>query len=562
MARRHQDQLDSDAHAEERSITSVSKTDEGNAADARLKAMLRGEAPANEDDLRLYLRCGLEVEVPDEPVLESSCAPLDYLNHAFFEVGGRTGSDAVVLASRGAGKTFYAAVATALDLLFKPGIEVKILAGSLEQARRMLEHLRRLFEKPATAGLIDGKFRERGARLTNGSSVEILAQSQASVRGARPQKLRCDEVELFDPDIWRAAQLVPRSKVCGAEGRRVRVRGSIEALSTMHRPAGLMAALLADAEPFQRAAREGDEMPSGAAAAGGVPARGRRTLFRWTAIDVLERCGPERECGACGLQPDCAGRAKRERTPGHFYIDDALAIRVRTDEATWSSEMLCRRPSRRGAVFPEFDPAVHVFGPEEMPAAPGCQWIGGMDFGLRTSAVLWGAVDGAGVLRIVAERVVHGVLLGEHAESLRTGNPAHPSARDGAALPVPAWLAVDPAGQARSDQTGQSAVALLRRAGLCIRWRREGLAAGLLAVRARLGPSRGGPTLLVARSCTRLIEALLSYRYPDDAHAEQPLKDGVHDHPADALRYMITVLDGGMSGDAGTGGGLRVSRYA
>ena len=35
----------------------------------------------------------------------------------------------------------------------------------------------------------------------------MLAQSQRAVRGLRVQKLRCDEVEMFNPSIWEAAQL-------------------------------------------------------------------------------------------------------------------------------------------------------------------------------------------------------------------------------------------------------------------------------------------------------------------------------------------------------------------
>lgn len=46
-------------------------------------------------------------------------------------------ADCVVWAARGTGKTFLGAVATLLDLVFKPGVQIKILGGSLEQSRRM-----------------------------------------------------------------------------------------------------------------------------------------------------------------------------------------------------------------------------------------------------------------------------------------------------------------------------------------------------------------------------------------------------------------------------------------
>jgi hypothetical protein len=103
------------------------------------------------------------------------------------------------------------AVATLLDLLFKPGIQVRVLGGSLEQSEKMYGYLR---------GIIAWKFEHflarpptrRRLQLLNGSAVEILAQSDTAVRGTRVHKLRCDEVELFDPAIWQAAQLVTRWK--------------------------------------------------------------------------------------------------------------------------------------------------------------------------------------------------------------------------------------------------------------------------------------------------------------------------------------------------------------
>src|SRR5690606_22614560 len=106
------------------------------------------------------------------------------------------------------------------------------------------------------------------------STVAVAAQSQRAVRGLRVQKLRCDEVELFKPDIWSAAQLTTRSRK-DREGRSV--RGVIEALSTYHQPHGLMGEVIARAE--QR----------------------KTPLLRWCLLDVLEKCPPERECASCPL---------------------------------------------------------------------------------------------------------------------------------------------------------------------------------------------------------------------------------------------------------------------
>ncbi|TVQ62480.1 MAG: hypothetical protein EA379_05125 [Phycisphaerales bacterium] len=469
----------------------------------RAREALRCVRPRTPAQLHAWLALVAGVDAQDEAMDEGSSAPLGYVAHAFFG-----GGDSVVWACRGGGKTFYAACATMLDALFKPGIEVRILGGSLEQSLRMQAHLRGLFERPALRSALDGRPTERRVRLANGSVVEALAQSHTSVRGCRPQVLRCDEAELFDPEVWKAAQLATRSRVC-ADGRVA--RGRVEALSTMHRAHGLMSSL--------------------------VGGKGGRTVFRWGVADVLERCDDRYACDGCALAPECAGRAKLGRgSRGHITIADALALKARTDHATWESEMRCRRPRRDDLVLPEFDRAVHVFGeaPEARDPAqapPGARWLVGMDFGFRVSVMLFACIDGEGVLRVMEERIAREETIGAHASAVLES-----------VWPRPEWMGVDPAGAQRSSHSGLSDIGALRRAGLRVRWRRTGVEEGLRMVRARLRPASGAPSLFVHARCRGLIEALESYRYATDprtgAPTGKPVKDGA-DHAADALRYLV-----------------------
>ena len=177
---------------------------------------------------------------PRVPLIPDSSPPFDYLIHAYFEPPAADKNaihrDAVVWANRGGGKTMLGAAATLLDLLFKPGIQVRVLGGSLEQSSKMHEHLLTLLDRPWFRDLLEGEPTQRRVALINGSRVQLLAGSQRSVRGVRVHKLRCDEVEEFDPQVWEAAQMVTRTGNCGGK----RVHGAVEALSTMHRPFGLM----------------------------------------------------------------------------------------------------------------------------------------------------------------------------------------------------------------------------------------------------------------------------------------------------------------------------------
>ena len=120
--------------------------------------------PQTEDELHAWLRTELKVDVPREAIVAGHTAPFAYVAHAFFHDHAPDAAgpgDCVVWANRGGGKTFLGAVATLLDLVFKPGIEIRILAGSMEQAQRMHTHLRRLFKTETLASLIAGRMTER-----------------------------------------------------------------------------------------------------------------------------------------------------------------------------------------------------------------------------------------------------------------------------------------------------------------------------------------------------------------------------------------------------------------
>lgn len=500
---------------------------------------LLAAAPRDRAALERWLRDGLELSFAP-PLVHGHRAPLDYLCHAFFQ--GREGFgvgetpaalDCVVWACRGGGKTFLGALATALDLIFKPGIEIRILGGSMDQSRRMHAHLRRLFARPLLEPLVKGRPGETRLILKNGSEVELLAQSHASVRGTRVQTLRCDEAELFKPDVLEAAMLTTRSRTITIPGiGPTTLTGTVECMSTMHIPFGVMHRLLREA------------------------LHGRRTLFKWGVADVLATCPASRPCEACVLRPECDGRAKRaeDASGGHIAIEDAVRMKRRVSLATWNAEMLCLRPNRTHAVFPEFDSAVHVFSEERAPALPGGleNWpalppsllppreeecvLCGMDFGIRSPAVVLWALLRNDVLEIVEERHLEGVTLPEHIAAIVKGGTL--------GWPMPKWIGIDPAGGAQNDQSGKSAAQLLGEAGLLVKKKRTSVNDGLNLVRARLAPADGTPPRLrVHARCEKLIESLERYHYdPSKPESTEPVKDGF-DHAVDALRYLITNLD-------------------
>ncbi len=481
---------------------------------ASLRRALCRMRPRDAAQLRGWVAEALDVDVPAAPMCPGHATPMDYLAHTFFERG-----DVLVWANRGGGKTFYGAVATLLDLIFKPGVNVRILGGSLEQSARMHGYLVGLVDRPGLRELVDGKVTRRRLKFVNGSAAELLAQSQKSVRGQRVQKLRCDEVELFDPDVWDAAQFVTRGAWCG----KTYVRGALEAFSTMHRPFGLMHELA------ERARTTGNPR-----------------LVRWCALDVMERCAAT-TCEGCGLWDDCGGRARGNRGvqaadgfKGFVQVEDVARQMERTSRQLFESEMLCRRPSASAAVYPGFDPARHVRGIE---VDRTLRWIGGMDFGLRNPFVmLWAQVrptESGPRVEVVDEYVQSERIVAEHTKEMQARR-----------WPRPAWVGVDPAGRQRSFDSGVSTIDLLRREGWRVRAARVGLESGVELVRSMLDPADGRDArLVIDPRCRRLIEAMAGYHFdPENVRSAVPIKDG-HDHAVDALRYMLVnqVRGGGRA---------------
>ena len=469
----------------------------------RTKAVKPVGPPTDEDSLYAWITQNTGLCIPRKAICPHHNSPFDYIRAAYLDE-----ADMVVWAPRGGGKTTLGALATLLDIVHKPSCQVRILGGSMEQSLRMWEQLLPMIES-AAADKLAGTVRARAAKLTNGSGVAVLAQSQRSVRGQRVQRLRCDEVELFEPSVWRAAQMVTRSrtleemqKLSGGAFNRP-IRGSIEALSTMHEPYGLMQEIVDQAQ-----------------------LAGRRVI-KWCLLDVLEKC-VGRECDSCGLLPECKGAAREAE--GFLRIDDALAMKRRVSRETWEAEMLCLRPSRKDAVFPQFKTEIHVSEIDWWSSAgeSGIKRALGVDFGYRNPFVcLWILSDVAGRVYVMDEYVSREKALEAHALALKARHSGYSD------------IFCDPAGNATNSQTSRSDVEVLRQMGFRVSAKGTRVQDGIDAIKTALQPALGEVTLRIHPRCRELIRSLECYHYKRDDGRETPDKDNINDHCIDALRYYF-----------------------
>jgi len=466
---------------------------------AQVYSALRRTRPTTKNGLKNYVKIFLGIDIPDKKICCDHNSPMDYLWHSFsadFSANKVTNADAIVWANRAGGKTELAATATLLDCIFKPNCQVRILGGSGEQAGRMYEYLTGFLHN-GFEEFVAGPIRREKCRFENGSAVEVLTQSPMSVRGQHTQKLRCDEVELFEEDVFAAAKFTTQSTAG--------LVAAMEIISTMHRPYGLMQKIVSSANRV------------------GTP------VFKWCMWEVIEKCA-DRNCSQCPLWNDCQGKAKRAN--GYLKIDDCITQMRRASRAGWESEMLCKRPSLEHVVFDEFDPATHV---KQIDYDANLPIYRSLDFGFVNPFVcLWIQVDAEGVVRVIDEYVRSRATIDAHASETKSRTP-------GGERRVAATFC-DPAGGSVNDVTGTSVVRELRAMGIAVRYRHSGILEGIELIRRAIRGGDGRSTFMLSPRCERLIEAMQCYHYPDSpagSGAELPLKDGLHDHPIDALRYFF-----------------------
>ena len=447
---------------------------------------------------------------PVRPVCVGHCSPFDPISDAFF---GFT-HNYLKHANRHGYKTMGDAF-----LLFSESVQFdscksKILGGSKEQSKATYEYIQDFADIPACRDYLKSILTEK-ARFINKSEVAILTQSTKSVRGPHPQKLRLDEVEEFDPGVFKSALSQTRS--FGG------VQASIGMSSTHHKRAGIMASLLKD-----HTSRGID-------------------LYQWCIFEVMEKC-TLKSCEFCetitkvshegetvSFRSFCKGKAKKAN--GYYSLEEVLEKFALLTLEDFMAEWLCLSISLSGYVFPKFDrieEGTHVTTRAQYD--PNLPLTRTWDFGWSgATAILWIQVDGHRQKRIIDEAWFVMTPLPEICRIV-WAKPYKSST--GRILDYG-----DPAGKGGKDKVvGIDDITYLKTQGIDVKSRGSGIPEGLRLINAALEITSGMTELIIHPKCTHTIDYLDVAKYPVDASgspiSEIPVKDG-KEHSGDALRYWF-----------------------
>lgn len=291
----------------------------------------------DETTLKVFLDLTLGIKIPKEAVCQGHQTPWAYLQDSILS----SGIDKICWANRGGGKTMLGAISTWLDAMIIPGCQIKILGGSFEQSTRMYEYTTRFWENK----ILREKYlfkdpMVKTTRLRGGGSYTILTASQKSVRGPHVPRVKLDEIDEFDKDIYEAACFIAQSSRD--------TMASTELFSTMHKPYGLMAEIIDN-----------------------ISKTGYK-LYKWCLFEVLEKCTQPREsCQRCALLDDCITdeypQGKARKSDGYYSIEDAIKLKNKVSIDSWNAEALCLRPSRSGLVYVYWNEDIHVIDDFDMP---------------------------------------------------------------------------------------------------------------------------------------------------------------------------------------------------
>lgn len=214
-------------------------------ASENLAGTMKGDIPKpkNWDELHIAVKKYFGVVIPRKQICEGHVPPFTAFARAYFAED----PVAVWKASRGfGGKSMLLALLALSEAVFL-GAQVNLLGGSGEQSERVLNYMNGeemadcFWGAPQAPrhmiiGGEDDGLMKKMTKISNGGYLKALMASTRSVRGPHPQRLRLDEVDEMEMNIFDSALGQPMA--------RFGIQEQVVASSTHHYSGGTMTNIL------------------------------------------------------------------------------------------------------------------------------------------------------------------------------------------------------------------------------------------------------------------------------------------------------------------------------
>ncbi len=356
----------------------------------QLEHKLTTQGPQTDDELHAWIKHEIGIDIPRVAVCEDHDAPFTFVSDVFFN----RCNAALLMASRGGGKTYLVALIHWVNSRFKPGISSLTFGAVDKQSDRAYSHLKSWIYDPET-----GEKRpqivstlQKETLFRNGSKVEVVGSTPEQVNGPHPHVAHADEIELMRQDTWTESR---NMTVAGKtrDGRELPPQDILT--STRKGPTGRMQQLI-------------DEIDQAVAAGYKPPRKLYKYCIKETAQERpnCQRVDPEERkarleelgmdpCSLCdchmvkrGEWDDGSPRLLSQVCDGDFFRSRGYMPPVEiekqfteNDQGTFEAQQLCTKPEMKFHYVPKWRDEAHcvrnyIPDPEDGPIFTSTDWGG------------------------------------------------------------------------------------------------------------------------------------------------------------------------------------------
>jgi len=487
--------------------------------------------PPTESNLHSWIDGALGIWIPKYKICDDHCTPYEHLHDRYFDKFPKT----IALANRGGGKSYNTGLECWLKARFKPKWGAIILGGSLDQSEKSYAATEDFWNATRDVGGEEALLTEPNSKITkfqNLSWYKISTASTKSAHGPHQPALYLDEIDEMERDVLNGALMQPQTMN--------RHQATWSFTSTRHKSFGLMSEWVDNAD-----------------------VRGYK-LYTWCVLEVMEAC-VDYHCSTCELHEWCGGRMKPvieeayseqvtkgiidkgdKPLMGFNTVDDTISKVKFAEGKTFSPEtevidveadLFCRKPSRQGLVYKEYEANVH--GVADIKLCHSLNEVGDLPIGRyvmaeweRVRAFDFGTTNPMAVLDCFIDPMGRIYVYKEIYERGITELDLIPRLTDGINYSFNI-----------GDIAGASEIRNLGKYGIILLAFDQKITEGIVLCRNQMkARSDGTVGLYVNKELAPYTnwELAQAYRYGKNATKEEP--EDINNHSAAALRYLIFAL--------------------